>query len=142
MSVPTTIQSKAIPLLVSTNGTDWAAIVCKRTWNFNATKSVNSEETDCGIEKGLGAIDWTVDFEGVVNTTPTSPTEVSAAALAGYFSNETLLYVKAQTGNGSGSNLFVTGQAYITDLAFQNSVGNLQAFTATFNGIGNPDFTV
>lgn len=142
MSVPTTIQSKAIPVLISTDGVSYKSIVCKRTWNFNATKSVNPEETDCGITKGLGAIDWTIDFEGVLNTTPTSDTEASFAAISQYFLNETLLYVKIQTGNGSGGNMFISGQAYITDFASQNSVGNLQAFTATFNGVGDPDFTV
>lgn len=142
MSVPTTIQSKAIPMMISTDGIAFKAIVCKRTWNFNATKAVNSEETDCGITKGLGAIDWTADFEGVLNTTPDGATEASLAEIAQYFLNETLLYVKFQTGNGSGGNMFISGRAYITDFATQNSVGNLQAFTATFNGQGDPDFTV
>lgn len=142
MSVPTTIQSKAIPLLISTDGVSYKSIVCKRTWNWQGTKAVNSEETDCGITKGLGAIDWSVDFEGVLNTTPNGATEASFAEVAGYFLNETLLYVKLQTGDGAGGNMFISGQAYITDFAAQNSVGNLQAFTATFNGQGDPDFTV
>lgn len=141
MSV-STVQSKAIPLLISTDGVAYKTVVCKRTWNFNATKAVNPEETDCGITKGLGAIDWTVDFEGVLNTTPESATEASFAEVAGHFLNETLLYVKIQSGDGSGGNMFISGTAYITDFAAQNSVGNLQAFTATFNGVGDPDFTV
>lgn len=141
MSV-STVQSKAIPVLISTDGVTYKSIVCKRTWNFNATKAVNPEETDCGITKGLGAIDWTVDFEGVLNTTPESATEASFAEVAGHFLNETLLYVKIQSGDGSGGNMFISGRANITDFAAQNSVGNLQAFTATFNGQGDPDFTV
>src|SRR5690349_5778998 len=102
MSVPTFIQSNQVPLAISTDGITYANVVCKRAWNFNGTTPVNSEETDCGVAKGLGAIDWTMDFEGVLNTTPTSPTEASAAVVAGYWLNQTLLYIKTQTGNGAG----------------------------------------
>lgn len=142
MSVPTAIQSNQVPLTLSTDNITFRNIVCKRAWNFNGTTSVNSEETDCGIEKGLGASDWTMDFEGVLNTTPNSPTEWSAAAVAGFWVNQTLMYIKAQTGNGTGSNFFVTGSGYVTDFAVQDSVGNLVAFTFTFNGTGVPDFTI
>jgi len=142
MSVPTTVQSKSVPLLISTDGVSYKSIVCKRTFNFQATKAVNNEETDCGIEKGLGAIDWTMDFEGVLNTTPNGATEASFAEVAQHFLNDVLLYVKTQTGDGSGGNMYISGRAYVTDFATQNSVGNLQAFTATFNGVGDPDFTV
>lgn len=142
MSVPTFIQSNQVPLLLSTDNITFGAVVCKRAWNFNGTTPVNSEETDCGVAKGLGASDWTMDFEGVLNTTPTSPTELSAAVVAGYWVNQTSLYIKTQTGNGTGGNFFVTGAGYITDFALQNSVGNLVAFTFTFNGIGTPDFTI
>lgn len=142
MSVPTTIQSNQVPLTISTDGGVTAKnVVCKRAWNLNLTTSVNSEETDCGIEKGLGATDWTMDFEGVVNTTPNSPTEMSAAEIAQLALGQTLVTIATQTGNGLGSNFYVTGNGYITDFAVQNSVGNLLAFTFTFNGVGVPDFT-
>lgn len=142
MSVPTTIQSNQVPLLLSIDNVTFRTVVCNRAWNFNGTTPVNSEETDCGVQKGLGATDWTMDFEGVLNTTPNSPTEWSAAAISGYWVNQTLMYIKVQTGNGAGSNLFITGSGYITDFAVQKSVGNLIAFTFTFNGVGAPDFTV
>lgn len=140
MSVPTFIQSNQVPLALSADNITFKNVVCKRAWNLNVTTPVNSEETDCGVAKGLGATDWTMDFEGVLNTTPNSPTELSAKQVADYVLAQTLLWIKTLTGSG-GSNFFVTGQGYITDFAVQNSVGSLIAFTFTFNGVGAPDFT-
>lgn len=142
MSVPTTIQSNQVPLAISADGITYKNVVCKRAWNFNGTTAVNSEETDCGIDKGLGAIDWNMDFEGVLNTTPTSSTEASATVVIGYWLNQTLIYVKTQTGNGLGGNMYIQGQAYITDFKVSNQVGNLQAFSFTAAGVGVPDITV
>lgn len=134
MSTPTTVQSNLVPLAISTDGgVTYKNVVCKRAWNFAGTTSVNTEETDCGIEKGLGAPDWTMDFEGVVNTTPNSPTEISASELGALWQDQTLLRIKVVTP-------YVEGGGYITDLGFQNAVGNLMAFTFTFNGVGAVDF--
>lgn len=142
MSVPTTVQSNQVPLSWSADAITYKAIVCKRAWNFNGTTPVNSEETDCGVQKGLGAPDWTMDFEGVVNTTPNSATEMSADELLAIWQNQTLGYIKTVTGNGVAHNLYLQGSGYVTDFAIQNSVGNLLAFTFTFNGVGAVDLTV
>lgn len=136
MSVPTTIQSKQVPMALSVDGVTYKNVVCKRTTNFNGTTAVNAEESDCGIEKGLGAPDWTMDFEGIVNTTPDSPTEISAAEIMGYWLNQTELYAKLQPGN-----LYIQGRVFLTDVGVQLSTGNLIAFTFTLNGIGVPDIT-
>lgn len=141
MSTPTYVQSNQVPLAISTDsGVTYKNVVCKRAWNFNGTTPVNAEETDCGVAKGLGAVDATMDFEGVVNTTPNSPTEMSAKQLADLWLAQTSVKIKALTGSG-GSNVYIQGDGYITDYAVQNSVGNLIAFTFTFNFVGAPDFT-
>lgn len=141
MSTPTYFQSNQVPLAISTDaGVTYKNVVCKRSYNFTGTTPVNSEETDCGVAKGLGAIDWTIDFEGVVNTTPNSPTELSAKELADLWLNQTSVLIKTTTGS-TGSNLYIQGAGYVTDYAVQNSVGNLMAFSFTFNGVGAPDFS-
>jgi hypothetical protein len=142
MSVPTTIQSNQVPLQLSTDDMLYKSVVCKRAWNFNGTTPVNPEETDCGVHKGLGSPDWTMDFEGVLNTTPNTGTEMSASDVINLWLNQTLTYIKTQTGNGVAPNMYIQGSGYITDFAIQNSVGNLIAFTFTFNGVGNPDIVV
>lgn len=143
MSVPTLVQSNQVPLALSIDGgITYLNVVCKRGFNFNGTTSVNPEETDCGISKGLGAPDWTMDFEGVVNTTPNAGTEISAKQLLDTWQNQVLSYIKTQTGAGTGGNLYIQGSGYVTDYAIQNQVGNLLAFTFTFNGVGAVDTTV
>lgn len=130
-------------MMISTDsGVTWKNVVCNRAWNFAGTTAVNTEETDCGVAKGLGAPDWTMDFEGVVNTTPNSPTEMSAKELASLWLNQTLIQVKAQTGDGTGQNLYIQGSGYVTDYGTQKAVGSLLAWTFTLNGVGVPDFTV
>lgn len=142
MSVPTTIQSNQVPLQLSTDGVTYKSVVCKKSWNFNGTTPVNAEETDCGVEKGLGAVDWTMDFEGVLNTTPNTGTEMSAAAVTSLWVNQTLTYIKTQTGDCVTPNMYIQGSGYITDFKVTNSVGNLIAFSFTFNGVGTPDITI
>lgn len=137
MSTPTYVQSNQVPLALSTDGITYKNVVCKRAWNFNGSTPVNTEETDCGVAKGLGASDWTMDFEGVLNTTPNGASEMSLKDVLALWVNQTLSYIKTQ----SGSSMYIQGEGYITDFAIQNSVGNLVAFTFTFNGIGNPDIT-
>lgn len=142
MSVPTTIQSNTVPFKLSGDGVTYKNVVCKRSFNFQGTTSVNSEETDCGVHKGLGANDWSCDFEGVLNTTPDGATEMAAATVIGYWLNQTLVYVKFQTGDGTGDNMYVQGQGYITNFQMNNQVPGLIAFSFTFNGDGNPDITI
>lgn len=138
MSTPTTLQSNMTPMAISVDsGVTWKNVLCKRAVNFNGTTSVNAEETDCGIEKGLGTPDWTMDFEGVVNTTPNSPTELSLLQLTDIWQNKTLVMVRILQ-----APLQMAGSAYITDLAVQVQTGNLVAFTFTANGVGTVDFTL
>jgi hypothetical protein len=142
MSVPTLIQSNTIPLQLSTDDSTYKSVVCKKSYNFNFDTPVNEEETDCGKQVGLGATGWTADFDGVLNTTPNTATEYSAAGVLALWSGQTLVYIKTQTGNGVTPNLYVQGSGYITNFRITNQVGNLIGFTFTFTGIGNPDITV
>jgi hypothetical protein len=137
MSTPTTMQSSAVPMAISVDsGVTWKNVLCKRAANFNGTTSVNAEETDCGIEKGLGTPDWTMDFEGVVNMTPDGATEMSWPSMGSLWQNKTLVMIRLQNGT-----FYIAGSAYITDLAVQEQTGNLVAFTFTANGVGTVDFT-
>lgn len=142
MSVPTKIQSSATVILLSTDNITYKSVLCKRAWNFNGTTAVNAEEDDCGVSKGLGAPDWTMDFEGSVNTAPNSATEMSAKALGDLWLNKTLVYIKTQTGDGTGSNLYIQGSGYITDYTVSAPQAGIVGFNFTFNGEGNPDFSV
>jgi len=140
MSNPTTLQSSLIPLAVSTDGTTYKIIVCKKTANFNGTTTTTKEETDCGSFKGLGANDWTMDFDGTVNTTPNG-TETSWKDILNYWQAQTLLYVKIQSPSPGGTDFYIQGQAYLSNVKLTVQIGNLVAFSATFEGQGAIDNT-
>lgn len=143
MSVPTLLQSKSIPLMISLDGgTTYQMVVCKRASNFNGTTATNSEDTDCGTFSSQGSPSWNVDFEGAVNVTPTTGTELSFAQLLAAWNNGTRIFIKFQTGNGLGSQVYVQGAAYISDFAFALSTGSLAAFSFTAQGDGLADITV
>ena len=135
MSTPTYVQSNSVALAISQDsGVSYKNVVCKRSAGFNGTTPVNTEETDCGVAKGLGQPDWTMDFEGVVNTTPNGATELSASELSGLWLSQTQVLIKLLTP-------YVQGSGYITDYKTTYATGSLVAFSFTFNGVGNPDLT-
>lgn len=142
MSTPTYIQSNQIPVAISTDNITYKNVVCKRVLNLNTTNTVNTEETDCGVAKGLGAFDWTADFEGAVNTTPNGATEMSAKEMLNLAQNQTLVYIKWITGDGAGNNLYRQGSGYIADYTETYNIGNVAAFTFTLTGVGAIDTTV
>lgn len=142
MSVPTLIQSNTIPLQLSTDEITFRNVVCKKAYNFDFDTPVNEEETDCGMQVGLGASGWAADFDGVLNTTPTSTTEYSLKDVLDLWLAQTLVYIKTVTGAGTGKNIYVEGSGYITNVKITNSVGSLVGFTFNFKGVGSPDLTV
>lgn len=142
MSVPTTIQSKSIPLLVSLDGgVTYKTVVCKTASNLNGTTATTSEDTDCGSFKAQGSADWNVDFTGVVNTSPNTATEISTAQLLAAWVNGVLVYIKFQTGNGLGNQIYAQGQGYISDFSMGLSIGALASFSMTIQGDGLLDIT-
>ena len=141
MSVPTGIQSNLVPVLVSTDDITYKSVVCKKAANFNGTTPTNVEQTDCGPMVGLGSNEWSVDIEGVLNTSPAGATEISAKEMLSYWNNQTSIYVKMQYPNPGGSNFYLQGNGYITSFKLGVQTGKLVNFSATFSGNGTVDIT-
>jgi hypothetical protein len=138
----TTLQSNLVPLKISTDGgTTKKSIVCKKGFTFNHETPITEENTDCGVLIGLGSNKWSFDVEGVVNTTPTSGSEVSYEDLLGIANAQTQIDVYLDHPSGSGTDVYASGDAYITNLRFTNQVGSLHTFTATITGTGTLDIT-
>lgn len=141
MSTPTTIQSNLVPIAVSTDsGSTYKNIVCKKSWGFNGSTATNVEETDCGPLVGLGSNNFTFDFEAVMNTTPDSD-QVSAKGLLDIWNNQTQVMLKVLYPSPGGTNIFISGVAYLTSYTLVNQVGNLMTVTGTFTGNGTVDTT-
>jgi len=138
MSTPTTLQGKLIPFAISTNGSTYKNVVCKKATSLNVDNSVNKEQTDCGTFSALGSVQWSFDFEGILNTTPAGATEVSANEMLGYANDQTLVYVKMLY----STTIYRQGQGYITNYKETYNTNGLVGFTATFTGDGTLDITL
>lgn len=137
----TTVQSNLWPLKISTDGgTTKKAVVCKKSWTLSLNSSTSKEQSDCGSLLGLGAVEWGFDFEGVVNTSPTSGSEVSAEDLLALANNQTLFSVYPTDAN-SGADLYASGNVYLVDFKVTNQVGSLMTFSGRLEGTGSLDIT-
>lgn len=139
----TTVQSNLVPIAISSDsGSTYKTIVCKKGYTFNGSTSTTKEETDCGVFTGIGANEWSFDFDGIVNTSPAS-TEFSYEDLLGFWSAQTALKVKVQTptSGSPGVDFYMQGDVYLTSLTQTNSVGSLIQFSGTFTGTGTLDIT-
>lgn len=138
----TTLQSNLVPLKISTDGgTTKKAIVCKKSWSFEGDTPTSEENTDCGVLLGLGSNKWGFPFEGVVNTTPTALSEQSAEDLLSIWHNQTLIKVYLDHPAAAGTDIYASGDAYITNFKIVNSVGSLMIFSGQISGTGTLDIT-
>src|SRR6187402_3510845 len=110
------LQSSSVPLYVSTDGSNWKMVVCKKSVTFNGTTPVNTEDTDCGPIVGIASNQWTIDIDAVVNTTPDIGTQESYEQILKWWAAQTLLYIRWNYPDSGGTDFMHTGQAYITSL--------------------------
>lgn len=132
----TAIQSSSVPIYLSPNGSTYYMIVCKRGVTFNASTSVNEEETDCGIITGLGSVKWSFDIDAIVNLTPDIGTAFSYEQILSWVINQTLLYVRFNYPDTAGTDFKHQGQCYLTNLRGQVQQGSAMNFTVTATGTG------
>ena len=135
MSV-TALQSSSVPFYVSTNGSTWKMIVCKKSVTFKGTTPVNTEDTDCGPIVGIASNQWTIDIDAVVNTTPDIGTQESYEQILKWWNLQTLLYIRWDYPDSAGTDFKHEGQAYITSITGQVAQGAAMNFQATFSGQG------
>jgi len=132
MSTPTTLQGKLVPLAISIDNITYKNVVCKKAANLKVDSAVNKEDTDCGSFAGLGAVNWSVDIEGLANLTPNGATELSYNELLGYVNNQTLVYVKILY----SPYVYRQGAGYLSNYDETFQTNNLVSFKATFTNNG------
>ena len=132
----TAIQSSSVPFYMSTDGSNWKMAVCKRGITFNGTTPVTAEDTDCGPIVGIASNQWSFDLDLVVNLTPDIGTAESYEQILKWWSAQTLLYVRWNYPDSSGTDFKHTGQAYITSITGAVAQGNAMNCQVTFTGQG------
>ncbi len=131
MSNPTTLQSKLVPFNISTDGINYKKVVCTKSKAVNMNIGLVQDESDCGVHTGVGSNKFSFDVEGILNTTPNTPTEVSANEMAGYANNDTFVYVDISNGG-----YVRKGGGYITNYIETLTTPGFVTFKATVTGDG------
>jgi hypothetical protein len=144
MSNPTVLQSKLVPFTISTDGSTYKSVVCKKAWGLTIEPQVTEDESDCGPHTAVGTSKWSMDVELIMNTTPNGSTEISANTIAGYANDGTLIYMKIQypTSGSPGTTIYRQGQGYISNYKETASQGGFITATATIRGDGTLDLSV
>lgn len=133
----TALQSSSVPFYVSTDGVTYKMVVCKRGVTFNGSTPITLEATDCGPVAGIGANEWSFDIDIIANITPDIGTAESYEQLLKWWNLQTLLYVRWNYPDSTGTDFKHAGQAYITSIRGQVQQGNAMNATLTFTGSGN-----
>lgn len=143
MSTPTDLQSRLVPFAISTNGTTYYNVVCKKTWDLTGDKPLVEDDSDCGHHVAVGAsTKYTIGFELIFNSTPDSD-QKSSNDLMGYFDAGTLLYFKLQypTSGSPGTTYYRQGTGYITQYKEQAPLNGFIISTGTLTMNGSIDLT-
>lgn len=141
------IQSADLPLQLSEDSfTTTYNIVCKQQGSLKISYPVNTEESDCAVHTGTGAVGFSLSVSGVVKTDPTAPTgspavgEASYKKMQSWATGKTLLSFKLAHGTLS-ADFYNSGSVYLNDLEITSQTGQVVKFTATLTGTGVLDIT-
>lgn len=131
------IQSSQVPFYVSTDGSNWKMIVCKRGLTGNFTTPSTTEDSDCGPVTGLGSNQWGFDLDILVNVNPDIGTSESYEQLVKWWNAQQLLYVRWNYPDSSGIDFKHEGTAYITNMTPAVAQGAAMSAGITFTGQGS-----
>ena len=137
-----TLQSTAIPLELSDDNNTWRTLVCLTQYNMPLSKAVNSTETFCGIEVGLGSTTFNPTGTAVCKTDPDTD-EWTFKELLTRFAAETSIYFRCTSpaAGSVGGPFYLSGSCKVTALDLQFQTGQTVQFTWTLTGEGALDIT-
>lgn len=141
----TDIQGSEVLLqLSSDNFTTTYSIVCLQTADFNLKSPVTTEESQCGTHTAIGKGSFTVNFSGIMSSSPAVPSgspsvgQASYKQLLSWASSQQLLSFRMQHGT-LGVDFFESGSCYLSDLTRTWGNAQLVKFSGTLTGTGDID---
>jgi hypothetical protein len=134
------IQGTSVSLQIRQNGTtgDYLNVVCETTSSLSGSASVTTAVTKCNTITSVSAPTITFAVEGVAETSP-SAGQVSVENMLGWFQGNTLLDIKYEDPEGSGTNFYVQGTGYMTEFGITSPSEGAVTFTASFQLTGSID---
>lgn len=137
-----TIQSQNVPLWLSENGTLYKQLVCLEQYGIPIETQTTETNTFCGIAVGVGAIRFNPTYSAVCEANPTADQmtfdDMVRIQLAG---NPIWFKVQYPSPGSTNTNIFLAGQAYVTNTTYTAQVNDAIKFTGTLTGSGTIDRT-
>jgi hypothetical protein len=135
------IQGTSVSLQIREYGSgSYLNVVCETTSSLSGSASVTTAVTKCNTITSVSAPTVTFSVEGVAETTP-SAGQVSVENLLSWFQGNTLLDIKYEDPEDSGSNFYIQGSGYITEFGITSPAEGAVTFTASFQLTGTVDIT-
>jgi hypothetical protein len=137
-----TIQASLVPLQVSENqGTTWLDVVCVDNFDISFDTQTTETNTFCGIALGVGATKHAVKGTAVCEASPLTGQATLNKFLNWQQSKERIMYRAEYPGTGGsvGSNFFLSGTAYVTNVDTKFANLDVVKFDFTLSGDGEPD---
>lgn len=134
------VQAISVLLELSADsGNTWKQLICLTSAGFDAQRTSEKTETQCGTFTGISTVSWGFDFEAQVNTTPTA-SQLSYKDVLNYFNSGTKLLVRQQSPDDTtpGADFFISGEIYITSIRNSTPMqgGKMMAFSGRLEGSG------
>lgn len=130
-------------LISDDNWTTTYTLECITKHGLKRSRSVNKQDTQCGIAKARGSVDRMMDVEAVTNLTPDAVASgvgtASYKKVATWFEADTALKVKRKVGDGSTD--YLESGARIVSLDDSNDVASNQTYSLTLELEGTLDET-
>lgn len=123
----------------SDNGNSWKYIACETSSGFSMNRSMTSQQTKCDggtPAVGLGALEWSFNFSGVMSSNPNPMTQLSYVEMAELCKNGTLIRARRMNPANDGSVLHQEGDCYVTDISDTAETDGVVTFDFTLTGTG------
>lgn len=138
-----TIQSSDAPIQLRAKGTTpWKTLVCTENYNVPVNTTTTTTDTFCGRAVGLGVREFTPTVSAVCEAQPTTDQVTYEDLLAWQMAGTVVEFRVEYPGSGSiGSNIYLSGECYVTATELQGAVNDVLKFTSTLTGQGVLDTT-
>lgn len=136
------LNSNDIGIFISTNTVTPALkeIVCGENIRISFAMDVKKKNTKCGVLKSTSVPDYSMDFTGAANTTPTSGSEISAQELATIADAGDAIYVVVKH-RADPTKYYRQGIGYLSKYDEDIPEGDLVSFSGTIDITGAIDLT-
>lgn len=134
------IQSSNLPIWLSADGNTYKQLVCLENYNIPLDTQVTETATFCGNSVGLGILKFTPTGSAVCEIAPTGQ-QVTYKDMVAWQKAQTLLWFKVQypSPGSTSTNIFLSGQCYVTNTTLQLQINDVAKFTFTLTGSGEID---